>query len=417
LGTRKMHGINQLRLKIEPQMAPVPRTLFQIYEGDGGQLCSDIEAAEAELRHNVEAGAQSRPLTGVPLVDLLVDQFVFFFAARAQASARGLQGLAALEWAEYLSWPECKRQAGTVWRLALLKRYAFEEPSCWWQRALRAVNQGDQVGVGPPRNDVNWFPMGLQFGPYPVPHGPSHWTKKLQVGVLEAHFKYDPWTTPDALFPLRRLDGPLTWQLELWAARKYDQSFHHARVLIDEPRGYGREGVVERLHQIVGDLMGRLQQQRAGLPPHVVDAWKGTIRRWQWTLRDVEQATTTRRRAKALADHTALPLEVLLGEIDVVPEDLRIEWFGMYLGFVLERRGILSARESQRLHQSAEQLVEDWQDTRFPRRRLDRVAAQRIVHRLANVLRPLTGKSVLAYLAKATREAWDRRHGRGTHGR
>jgi hypothetical protein len=142
-------------------MPPGLPTLFEVYGGDGELLCWDIETAEAKLRRKVEAQAQSRPLTGVRLVDLLVDQFVFCQAAGAQASARGLQGLAALEWAEYLSWPECKRQAGPAWRQKLLKRYAFEEPSCWWQRALQARKPGDQVGVGPPRNAVNWYPMGL----------------------------------------------------------------------------------------------------------------------------------------------------------------------------------------------------------------------------------------------------------------
>jgi hypothetical protein len=348
----------------------------------------------------------------VGLVDLLVDQFVFFQAARAQARARGLEGLAALEWAEYLSWPECKRQAGPAWRQALLRRFAFEEPSCWWQRVLQARFQGDQVGVGPPRNAINWFPIGLQFGPYPVRHETGRWTKRLQVGVLEAHVKFDPWTEPDALIPVRRLEGPLTWQLELWAARKYDRSFGHARVIIDQPRGYDREHVLERLQQVIGDLMARLQQQGDGLPPHVLEAWKRTVGRWQQAFRDFEGAATTRRRAEAFADHAALPLEVLLGEIDVVPEDLRIEWFGMYLGFLLERRDVLSVRESQKLHLSAEQIVEYWQEKRFPRRRLDRQAAQRVVDRLANFVRPLTGKSVFEYLAKATREGWSHRHRR-----
>jgi len=344
----------------------------------------------------------------VELVDVLVEQFVFLQAARAQASARGLQGLAALEWAEYLSWPECKRLAGPAWRQALLTRHAFEEPSCCWQQALQARFEGDEVGVGPPRNALNWFPVGLQFGPYPAPRR-GRWTKRLQVGALEAHIKFDPWTNPDALFPVRRLEGPLTWQLELWAARKYGQLFGHARVVIDEPRGYDKGHVLERLRQVIGDLMRRLEKQGEDLPPYVLAAWRRTIKRWQVALRDFDKATTTRHRAEALAGHTALPLEVVLGEIDVVPEDLPIQWFGTYLGFLLERRGLLSVRESRMLHQSAEQLVEDWQEKRFPRRRLDRQAAQRVVGRLANLVRPLVRKSLLKYLAKATREAWDRR--------
>src|SRR5215470_4696449 len=210
-------------------MTAAPQTLFQVYGGNLEQLRRDIEVAEARLRRNLEGRARWRPPTGVELVDVLVEQFVFLQAARAQARARGLQGLAALEWAEYLSWPECKRQAGPAWRQALLTRYAFEEPSCGWQQALQARFQGDAVGVGPPRNVLNWFPMGLQFGPYPVPQGRGRWTKRLQVGVLEAHIKFDPWTSPDALFPVRRLEGPLTWQLELWAARKYDESLNLPR--------------------------------------------------------------------------------------------------------------------------------------------------------------------------------------------
>jgi hypothetical protein len=395
-------------------MPPGLPTLFEVYEGDGEQLCWDIETAEAKLRLKVEAQAQSRRQTGVRLVDLLVDQFVFFKAARVQASTRELQGLAALEWPEYLSWPECKRQAGPAWRQRLLKRYAFEEPSCWWQRALQARKPGDQVGIGPPRNAINWYPMGLQFGPYPTLHGAGRWTKRLQTGALEAHIQFDPWTEPDALFPVRRLEGPLTWQLELAVARMYAGSFRHARVLIDEPRGYDRAHLIERLQRLIGDLVERLQRQGEGLPPHAIEAWKRTIGRCQMALRDFERATTTRRRAKAFADHTVLPLEVLMGQIDVIPEDIPIAWVGICLGFILERRGVLSVRECQTLHLQAEQFVEDWQEKRFSRRRLDGAAARRIVDRLANLDRPLMGRSVLKYLGQATREARERPDGRYT---
>jgi hypothetical protein len=183
-------------------------------------------------------------------------------------------------------------------------------------------------------------------------------------------------------------------------------------VIIDEPRGYDKQDILERLQQGGGGLMSRLQQQGGDLPPHAREAWKRTTRRWQLALRDFEGATTPRRRAEALADHTTLPLEVFLDEIDVVPEDLPTEWFAVHLGFLLERRGILSVRDSWKLHLYAEQLVEDWQDRRFPNRRLDQVAACRIVGRLATLVRPLAGKSVLAYLAKATRESWRSLHGR-----
>ena len=144
------------------------------------------------------------------------------------------------------------------------------------------------------------------------------------------------------------------------------------------------------------------------LPLHVLEAWRRTIKRWQLAFRDFDRATTTRHRAEALVGYAALPLEVLFGEIDILAEDLPIEWFGTSLGFLLERRGVLSVRESRLLHQSAEQLVEDWQEKRFPRRRLDRQAAQRVVGRLASLVRLLTGKSLLAYLAKVTRVAHDR---------
>ena len=80
-------------------------------------------------------------------------------------------------------------------------------------------------------------------------------------------YQVDPWTEPDALFPVRRLEGPLTWQLELCAARKYDRSLRCARVIIDEARGYDKRDVLERLQQGIGDLKSRLQQHGEGLPP------------------------------------------------------------------------------------------------------------------------------------------------------
>src|SRR5260370_41084644 len=99
------------------------RTLF-----DGmnpWELEQELYRAEREIVRQLKDTAPFIP-TGIDLVDFLVDQLRFAEAGRAQAERRGLHGLPAREWVEYLSWPERSRLAKTRGLRCLLRQHPCE---------------------------------------------------------------------------------------------------------------------------------------------------------------------------------------------------------------------------------------------------------------------------------------------------
>ena len=197
---------------------PEARTLFSLFHPKS--LEPVLEEAEREIVQELAARPPSIRI-GIGVVEYLADQI----------------GLAALEWVEYLSWPECSRQAQRGWKRDLLRRNAFEQPVALWQAALAAHTANDSVGIGPPRTAEFCLPPSLQFGPYPSGYPPT----AKEPACLRAHLKFDTWTPPSPLTPVRRLNRAAVWTLEMSSAWLYDGRFVAIDILVDEPRDYSAE--------------------------------------------------------------------------------------------------------------------------------------------------------------------------------
>ncbi len=389
----------------EPSLTTDARTLFQILVP--GQVEEGVVGAESEIVESLKETTFIR--TGVDNVDYLVDQWRFARAGLEQAKRRGLQGLAALEWTSYLSWPECCRQAETQWRRDLLRRYAFEEPAPFWQRALQADSSDDAVRfVGPPRKHI-WLPPKLLFGPYPSEWGPT----ALGPACLEADIQFDGWTTPGPLAPVRRLNPALTWTLRISAMRLYARRPAFLELVIDEPRTYSAAEARETLLTYARQGETALRAATTGptpIPTEVAAQWEKDIERLRTAVEAITHAGT-RERATLLELLFSVPGTGWLTPVDVLPDDLPPEWFGVMLGFAFERRGVLSVRDTKQLHRAAHAVFDRWQATHYRTRAVmpDRTAL--IVGRLANLRRLLQPASLFAYIAQLTRSHGQRRRG------
>ncbi len=388
------------------ELPPEAQTLFQIYRLE--ELPRLIEQAEPEVRRELE-GRAGFLRTGIRDIDYLVDQIRFFAAARADAERRGLQGLAALEWAEYLSWPECQRRAGTLWRRArapwrraLLRHWAFEERLCAWQRALHA--RSSEEVPGPPRTESG-FPSFVDFGPYPS----EHRIRALRPVGLSAHIRFDSWTKPGPFTPVRRLNNALTWTLQASAGRFYGKAYGGmAEIVIDEPRDYSVEEARAELLARADFLERGLSPDAAAptnpnpMPAEVVTQWRQAIAGLRATAAEINHVDS-RRRADLLESLFAEPGTLWLVPVEILPEDLPPEWLGVFLGFAFERRGVLSARERKQLRKSAAGVLAHWQASKFPAHELSEKEVEDAVARLSGVRRLLQGKSLFKYLAKVVR--------------
>jgi len=337
---------------------------------------------------------------GIGVVEYLADQMRFFQAATTQATRRGLSGLAALEWAEYLSWPECCRRADRAWKRDLLRRYAFQQPAGLWQAALTAHRADDAVGIGPPRNAEFCLPPILQFGPYPSRYRP---TAKAPA-CLRAHLRFDTGTQPSPLVPVRRLNGAAVWTLEMSTAWLYDGRFMAIDILIDERRDYSPEVARTTLHMLADQWEQTLAIAETTVPSISAAAaaeWRAEIGRIRTAADEIGRARK-RDRAMMLEMFNVVPGTLRLGPVEVLPDDLPDEWFEIFLGFALAREELLSVREKKQLHKAAVSVLMHWQASRYPQRELDERHAEQIVDRLSNVRRLLGAKSLFAYLARAT---------------
>jgi hypothetical protein len=407
LAGRKTWKGNELHGLKDPKPSSSPRTVFEVYPVR--ELEKEVERGEREILERLEAeGGFVR--TRIRPIDYLVDQIRFLREALAQAEGRGLQGIPAVEWAEYLSWPECWRVARTRWRRDLLRREAFEERSECWQGALRARHPGDSLLCGPPRQSNNWPPSTLRFGPYPSlePRGKRQWHPQTPLASisLEAQLSFNPWTRPNPLQPVRRLSPNIVWTITLSIARKYGVQLHHLDVLIDEPRDYSSEEVMATLHAIIDGCGARLRaaETSPSAPPDAVLAQlRRTIDVARVATERIGQAKTNER-AAILERLFRVPGTIQFGPIEIIPEDLPPEWLGVFLGFALCRKGVLSTQEQKRLSKAAVAVLGQWQvSKRFRKHELDEREVARIVKRLANMRRLLQAKSLFLYLAKAVR--------------
>lgn len=381
------------------------RTLFDVIHV--WELEPELERAEREIIEELRATADFIP-TGIAPIDYLVAQVRFAKAGLAQAERRGLRGIPALEWVEYLSWPECCRQAKTGWRRDLLRRMAFEERVGCWQRALDARHPEDSIGVGPPRT-VIFPPATLQLGPYPSDLEPTDRPTRQAPACLEANIYFDL-EQPNPLRPVRRLDGLTSWALLIqgaWLYRGRSPWMQTIQVIIDEPRTYSARAAQEWLLAQAGRFEATLQAARSATPPipeAVAATWAGQIAGMQAAAEILGRAGTAER-ATILEHLFTLPGTVWMAAVEVLTDDLPPEWLGVMLGFAFDRRGMLSVRETKHLRKAAAAVLEHWQASRYPHREVGVVEAERLVTRLARLRRPLQPASLFAYLAKLVRGA------------
>jgi hypothetical protein len=368
------------------------RTLFEIF--DPAQVEWDVEETDRALR---ESRDRSYLGTGVSSVDYLVDQLLYLKAAREEAARRGLDGLAALEWVEYMSWPECRRRART-WRRELLHRYAFEKPAARWQSILRGHSPDEAASlVGPLRarsdgSGVGVYPPPILYlGPYPAAWIPP----RFGPISLEGHIVPAPPSgyTGSALVPLRRLNQSRAWTLYAYAARIYGGSGRELTILLDEPRDYSAAEAAEQL---------RLMARELGSSEQAEDCAEliAVLQQSADALLTADSAD----RALILETLSTIPGLIRLSgtQPEIIPEDLPPEWLGVFIGFAFERKGLLPVRDVKKLRRSAATVLEQWQSANYEGRgELTHAAANRIVHRLADMRRLLTKKSLFAYLAKS----------------
>ena len=321
-------------------------------------------------------------------------------AGMDDAKRRGFSALAALEWVEYLSWPECLEQAGPAWRRALLRRYAFEEPSSNWQGALRARFEGDSFPVGPPRGSA-WSrnaiypPPLLSLGPYPSENSPT----KLAPAALHASISYNPWVVPSALQPVRRLTPSLVWTLKISATAVYNGKFRgFLELSLDEPREYSVAETKATLQAMADQLEAQLEQP--GMPAEQVpvrQGWADAMRR----AADSIDGARSAHRAEILETFMSEPGVLTFVEPAILPDDLPHEWLGVFFAFAFERSGLLSAREARKVHSHATTVLEHWQARHYPRHELSRAAASDVIGRVARMRRLLSRKSLFSYLEKS----------------
>lgn len=375
------------------------RTLFDVK--DPWELEEELYRAERAIVQKLEA-TSTFVRTEIHVVDFLVDQLRFAEAGLAEAERRGLRGLPALEWVEYLSWPECWRQAKTEWRRALLRRHAFEEQSCLWQAALYARRPGDDIGVGPPRRLT--FPFPLRLGPYPSRYGLTRQAK----ASLEAEIAFDPegYGAPGPLRPVRRLTPVFSWRLVASAANLYDGQFHPVQIVIDEPRDYSAEHARQLLLAQAAHQHAALEAARQATPP--LD--QAALARWQQQIEILRAAAEaipkvgTRERGMILDHFFTLPDTAWMTAVEVLTDGLPPDWLGVFLGFALERKGLLSVREGKRLRKVVAVVLSRWQDVHHPRHEFNIEKAAQAVERLSRVRRLLQPKSLYQYVAKLIRK-------------
>jgi hypothetical protein len=373
---------------------PEGRTLFH----DPSEVEVAVERAAREVLQEL-ASSSELIRTGIEVIDYLVDQVRFLKAALADAERRGLRGLSALEWAAYLSWPETQRLAKTQWRRDLVRRYAFETPTAWWQRALQARRPDDPVNVGPSREEI-WRPPSLQLGPYPSELHPT----KLAPATLEAHIQFDAWTTPGPLAPVRRLNRAMTWQLQVSVARLYRPRFWAMDIVIDEPRTYSAEEARTTLLARVAQLESMVRSAESdpsGVPSAVVAQWRQGVEFLQAAAGRIGQGT--RDRATLLDLCFSIPGTWWFGPVEILTDDLPPEWLGVMLGFAFDRRGLLSVRDGKLLRKVAAAVFDHWQNTKYRDHEVSPKTTQLVVARLSQVRRLLQPSSLFAYVARLTR--------------
>ena len=253
------------------------------------------------------------------------------------------------------------------------------------------------------------MPPKLLFGPYPSEWGPT----ALAPACLEADIQFDGWTTPCPLTPIRRLNPALTWTLRISAMRLYARCPAFLELVIDEPRTYSAVEARETLLAYAQHGETALRAATTGptpIPTQAAAQWEKNIARLRTAVEAITHAET-RERATLLELLFSVPGTVWLTPVDVLPDDLPPEWFGVMLGFAFARRGVLSVRDTKQLHRAAHAVFDRWQATHYPTRAVMPDRTSLIVGRLANLRRLLQPASLFAYIAQLTRSDGHRRRG------
>jgi hypothetical protein len=325
--------------------------------------------------------------SGVPMIDYAVDQVRFFRQAWVELKAAGLSDAAALERAEFLSLPECLRQAPEDWKQQLVLQYAFSKQWCGWQRALAArhATDHDRIGVHPRYPDLPG--PGVLLSPYPstvtLPPGP--------LVTLEANVQMDVGASPSPLHPTRPLAPGLTWFLTL-------VFFHVSRwrpvvVLIDPPRDLDPVAAQRSLRDLASQVEAAADAAHSAPTPPSEDA----LKHWRQTAEILRHAAdriiavSASERAGILQRCFSLPLTAYFAPVLFITEDMPPEVMAMFIGFGLKQAGLLSGPEARIFDRFVEQRCLKDHPELFP------AHGRQLAGRMARFRRPLRYRSVTRY--------------------
>ncbi len=367
------------------------------------ELLPELERQEHRILKRVRGEEASLLRTGVALVDYAVDQVRYFLEGWRGLRADGLTDLAALEQAEFLSLPECLRQAKRQWKKDLLLKYAGSRQWFCWQRVLDARRPTDEVNVLP--RQPGWPGATVQLSPYPS----SQRLPKGAMVTLEAAMHPNPGLQPSPVHPVRKLqfiqglgdqfiERVITWSLELVLFHK-KRSRPPLRIFIDPPWDFDVEAARVALRNLAAQLEATAESAARRPDPPPEEAI-GVCRRDAEAVRaaaDRLGPASASERAVILQRCFSLPGAIHLSAVTSLTEDLPPDRMGALIGFRLRKAGLLSVREGRRIDKYAERLLLMAHEDLTP------AGAKQMGKKLATFVRPLRQESLTSYERKMLR--------------
>jgi len=365
----------------------VPGGMRRVEHEEQAREVAALTEHAARIRGRLEREEPDLLRSGVSMIDYAVDQVRFFRQAWVELKAAGLSDAAALERAEFLSLPECLRQAPEDWKQQLVLQYAFSKQWCGWQRALAArhATDHDRIGVHPRYPDLPG--PGVLLSPYPstvtLPPGP--------LVTLEANVQMDVGASPSPLHPTRPLAPGLTWFLAL-------VFFHVSRwrpvvVLIDPPRDLDPVAAQRSLRDLASQVEAAADAAHSAPTPPSEDA----LKHWRQTAEILRHAAdriiavSASERAGILQRCFSLPLTAYFAPVLFITEDMPPEVMAMFIGFGLKQAGLLSGPEARIFDRFVEQRCLKDHPELFP------AHGRQLAGRMARFRRPLRYRSVTRY--------------------
>ncbi len=366
------------------------------------EFLPELERQQHRILKRMRDEEASLLRTGVALVDYAVDQVRFFFEAWRGLRADGLTDLAALERAEFLSLPECLRQAKTQWKKDLLLKFAGSRQWFCWQRVLDARGPTDEVNVLP--RQPNWPGATIQLSPFPS----SQRLSKGAMVALEAAMHFNPGLQPSPVHPMRKLnltqglwdqliERAMAWSLELVFFHKCRG--HPLRIFIDPPWDFNLEATRVALRNLAAQLEATAESAARWPDPPPEEAIEQCRRDAEAVRAAADRLgpASPSERAAILQRCFTLPGAIHLSAVTSITEDLPPNRMAELIGFRLRKAGLLSVREGQRIDEYAERLL------LMAHKDLTSVGAKRMRGKLATFVRPLRQESLTNYERKMLR--------------